>query len=69
MKNKKLLLTLSPKFSDALIQKADERMMTAQEYIYETLRARLFVPPAKKSRAGRPKKVDDPFIEMFSRAR
>ncbi|MBS3147961.1 hypothetical protein J4219_03700 [Candidatus Woesearchaeota archaeon] len=69
MKNKKILLTLNPDFYSQIESKANERLQTMQDYIYETLRGRVYAPPVKKSRAGRPKKVDDPFIEHFSRAR
>lgn len=69
MMSKKITLTLNPKFHAILIQKADERAQSVQEYINETLRDRVFAPPTPKSKAGRPKKVDDAFIEHFTRSR
>ena len=69
MKNKRVNLTLNPDFYSQIENKASERAQTIPEYIYETLRGRVYAPAAKKSRAGRPKKVDDPFIEHFTRSR
>lgn len=69
MKNKKILLTLNPKLYELLRNEADKRMQSVQEFTYETLRNRILTNPAKKSRAGRPKKADDPLIEAFTRAR
>ncbi|RJQ21712.1 hypothetical protein C4580_02030 [Candidatus Woesearchaeota archaeon] len=69
MTNKKVLLTLAPELHERITQKARERAQTIQEYIYETLRQRVFAPPQPKSKAGRPKKVDDKFIQYFTRDR
>ncbi|RJQ19054.1 hypothetical protein C4580_05750 [Candidatus Woesearchaeota archaeon] len=69
MKNKQLKLTINPKLLDAIIQKSDERAQSPQEYIIETVRSRVFAPPQPKSKAGRPKKVDDKFIQYFTRDR
>jgi len=69
MQTKKVLLTINTKFFDHISVKADERSMSIQEYIYDTLRDRVYATPAlptKKSNAGRPKKVDDPFIQHFT---
>ncbi|MBI4146096.1 hypothetical protein HY489_02045 [Candidatus Woesearchaeota archaeon] len=61
--NKSLKLTMNPKLHAALVQKADQRAMTAQEYIYELIRNKVFA----KNNAGRPEKKE--FIDMFSRKR
>jgi len=42
--------------------------MTMQELIANTLRkCVLYAAEAKKGKAGRPPKVDEPFLEYFSR--
>lgn len=69
MQNKKINLTVNPQLYSALMKKAAERAMSAQEYILDSVRDRVFAPPAKKSNAGRPKSSDDKFLDMFSRKR
>ena len=68
-KNKKVTLTLNPKLHALLAQKANEKLMSVQEYIYDALRNKLFTPPLKKTGAGRPRKSDDPYLDYFSRNR
>ena len=47
---------------------AKANFMTMQELIANTLRkCVLYAAEAKKSKAGRPSKVDEPFLEYFSR--
>ena len=69
MNAKRINLTLNEKFFEALQKKAEERAMNPTEYIYETLRQRVFSLPIKKTGAGRPKKVDDQFLTYFTRDR
>lgn len=69
MQNKKINLTVNPALYDAMMKKANERAMSAQEYILDSVRDRVFAPPVKKSHAGRPKKVDDKFLQYFTRDR
>ncbi len=69
MQNKKINLTVNPALYDALMKKAAERAMSAQEYILDSVRDRVFAPPAKKSNAGRPKKSGDLYTDMFTRSR
>lgn len=69
MQNKKINLTINPVLYDVLMKKAGERAMSAQEYILDSVRDRVFAPPPKKSNAGRPRKSDDPYLDMFSRKR
>jgi len=44
-------------------------MMAMQELITDTLRKAILLSqqPAKKGKAGRPPKIDEPFLEYFSR--
>jgi len=69
MAGKKILLTLNPEMYDYLEQKAKGSFMTMQELITDTLRKVIVASqqPASKSKAGRPPKVDEPFLEYFSR--
>ena len=69
MAGKKILLTLNPEMYAYLEEKAKSSMMTMQELITYTLRKVIFASqqPAGKSKAGRPKKVDEPFLEYLSR--
>lgn len=69
MRNKKINLTVNPVLYDAMMKKAAERAMSAQEYILDSVRDKVFAPPPKKSNAGRPRKNDDAFLDMFSRKR
>ena len=47
---------------------AKANFMTMQELITNTLRkCVLYAAEAKKGKAGRPPKVDEPFLEYFSR--
>ena len=67
MAGKKILLTLNHEMYAVLEKKAKSSLMTMQELITDTLRRSILANPEKKSRAGRPPKVDEPFIEYFSR--
>ena len=71
MVGKKILLTLNPEMYAYLEQKAKASLMTMHELITDTLRKVILASqqPAGKSKAGRPKKVDEPFLEYFSRKR
>ena len=70
MEGKKILLTLNPEMYSVLEEKAKANLMTMQELITDALRRSILASqqPAKKSRAGRPPKTDEPFLEYFSRA-
>ena len=67
---KRLLLTMSDELYGTLEKKrAELGYMTIQEIINDIVRRSLFAPqPAKKGKAGRPPKVEEPFLEYFSRA-
>ena len=53
---------------DSLEKKRTEfGYMTIQEIINDIVRRSIFTPAAKKSRAGRSAKVDEPYLEYFSR--
>ena len=69
MEGKKILLTLNPEMYAYLEEKAKSSMMTMQELITYTLRKVILASqqPAGKSKAGRPPKVDEPFLEYFPR--
>ena len=68
MAGKKVLLTLNPEMYAELEGHAKANFMTMQELITNTLRkCVLYAAEAKKSKAGRPPKVDEPFLEYFSR--
>ena len=69
MAGKKILLTLNPDMYSYLEEKSKSSMMTMQELITDTLRKVILASqePAQKSKAGRPPKVDEPFLEYFSR--
>ena len=68
MASKKVLLTLNPEMYSELEGHAKANFMTIQELITNTLRkCVLYAAEAKKSKAGRPPKVDEPFLEYFSR--
>jgi hypothetical protein len=68
MAGKKLLLTLNPEIYAELEGYAKANYMTMQELITSTLRkCILYAVEAKKGRPGRPPKVDEPFLEYFSR--
>ena len=71
MAGKKVLLTLNPEMYGVLEQKAKDSLMTMQEFITDALRRSILASqqPVKKSKAGRPPKVDEPFLEYFSRKR
>ena len=69
---KRIMLTMADELYDALEKKrAEFGYMTVQEIINDIVRRKILIQPAetKKSRAGRPLKVDDPFLEYFSRKR
>lgn len=67
---KRIMLTMADELYDAIAKKrAELGYMTIQEVINDTVRNRFMQPVKKKSRAGRPPKVDDPLIEAFSRRR
>ncbi|RJQ19716.1 hypothetical protein C4580_05095 [Candidatus Woesearchaeota archaeon] len=66
MANKGVYLTLRPELHTRANEKAKRQLMTIQEYIYDLLRKDLLAPPQQKSKAGRPKKVDDTFIKHFT---
>ena len=68
MAGKKVLLTLNPDMYSELEGHAKANFMTMQELITNTLRkCVLYAAEAKKGKAGRPPKVDEPFLEYFSR--
>lgn len=69
MAGKKILLTLNPEMYAVLEEKAKSNLMTMQELITDTLRKAILSSqqPTKKGKAGRPPKVDEPFLEYFSR--
>ena len=68
MAGKKVLLTLNPEMYAELEGYAKANFMTMQELITNTLRkCVLYAAEAKKSKAGRLLKVDEPFLEYFSR--
>ena len=69
MAGKKILLTLNLEMYAFLEAKAKANLMTMQELIADTLRKSILVSqqPVKKGKAGRPPKVDEPFLEYFSR--
>ena len=68
MAGKKVLLTLNPEMYSELEGHAKANFMTMQELITNTLRkCVLYVAEAKKGKSGRPSKVDEPFLEYFSR--
>ena len=69
MAGKKVLLTLNPEMYAVLEEKAKASLMTIQELITDTLRRSILsaAQPVKKGKAGRPPKVEEPFIEYFSR--
>lgn len=68
MEGKKVLLTLNPEMYTELEGHAKANFMTMQELITNTLRkCLLYAESAKKGKAGRPPKVDEPFLEYFSR--
>ncbi len=71
MEGKKILLTLNPEMYSVLEEKAKSNLMTMQELITDTLRKAILLSqqPVKKGKAGRPPKVDEPFLEYFSRKR
>ncbi len=71
MEGKKILLTLNPEMYAFLEEKAKGSLMTMQELITDTLRKVILASqkPIKKTKAGRPPKVDEPFLEYFSRKR
>lgn len=69
MANKGVYLTLRPELHTRANEKAKRQLMTIQEYIYDLLRKDLLAPPQQKSKAGRPKKNEDAFLDMFSRKR
>ena len=66
---KRLLLTMSDELW-ALLEKrrAEFGFMSVQEVINDVMRERIF-SAVKKSKAGRPHKIDDPYLEYFSRKR
>ena len=71
MAGKKVLLTLNTEMYAVLEEKAKANLMTMQELITDTLRKSILLSqqPVKKSKAGRPPKVDEPFLDYFSRKR
>ena len=67
MEGKKVLLTLNPEMYAELEGHAKANFMTMQELIANTLRkCVLYAAESKKGKVGRPKKVDEPFLEYFS---
>lgn len=68
---KHIMLTLNPEMFAIVEQKAKAKIMSVQEFIIDTLRTNILQTsePHKKSKAGRPHKIDDQFIEYFSRKR
>jgi len=67
---KRIMLTMAEELFKALEDKRKEQgYMTVQEIINDIVRKSLFAPAAKKSKAGRPMKIDDPYLEYFSRKR
>ena len=65
---KHLLLTLSDELWAALeSRRAKFGYLTRQEIVTDIIRKALFAPEKKKSRAERTLKVDDQFMEYFSR--
>ena len=70
MAGKRVLLTLNPAIHEELQQKAEANLMTIQEYISDILRRSVLAgKPRKRGKVGRPPKVEDPFIERFTRKR
>lgn len=70
MQSKRILLSIHPQLFETLKAKAEKNSMTVQEAIIDAIRQTTApAAPAKKSNAGRPKKVDDKFLEYFSRER
>ncbi|MDP3765731.1 MAG: hypothetical protein Q8R04_04395 [Nanoarchaeota archaeon] len=75
---KRIMLSMADELFAALEKKRKTRgYMTTQELINDILRRNLFIvekqniveEQKKKSKAGRPPKVDEPFLEYFSRKR
>lgn len=68
---KRIMLTMADELYGALEKKrAEFGYMTVQETINDIIRQRILVQPLKKkSKAGRPRKVDDPLIAAFARKR
>ena len=69
---KRINLSMADELFSVLEEKRKVKgYMTTQEFINDILRQNLFavVVPKKKSRAGRPPKVDDPLIAAFARKR
>jgi len=77
---KRIMLTMADELYDALEKKRSlHGFMTTQEIINDILRRNLMPMPrteaekqlnkedGKKSKAGRPKKSDEPFLDYFSR--
>ena len=62
-------MTLNPEMYSVLETKAKVSMMTMQELITDTLRKVILASsqPVTKGKTGRPPKVDEPFLEYFSR--
>lgn len=67
---KKVTFALNPKFHDAITQKADERAMSIQNTStkYSDNESLPHCQP-KKSKTGRLKKVNNKFIQYFTRDR
>ena len=77
---KKIMLTMADELYNSIEKKrAEHGFMTTQEIINDILRRTLMPMPrtpaekqiskdgSKKSKAGRPKKSDEPFLDYFSR--
>ncbi|MBS3147468.1 hypothetical protein J4219_01135 [Candidatus Woesearchaeota archaeon] len=63
------MLSMHPALFETLKMRAEKNAMTIQEAIIDAIRRATFEVSSKKSKAGRPKKIDDPFIEHFTRSR
>ena len=70
MAGKRVLLTLEPKIYGFLSKEAEDNLMSVQELISDLLRKHILAAlPHRKSKAGRPPKLDEPLIAAFARKR
>jgi len=68
MAGKRVLLTLNKKVHEFLKKKAEDNYMSIQELISGVLRKSVLASqPRKRGKVGRPPKIDDKFLEYFSR--
>jgi len=70
MNNKKILLSMDPRLYEIIKKTADDNYMTAQELMRDILRKSVLSSKSKSKKGvkrGRPPKVDEPFIEYFSK--